>query len=104
MNHLLHLAGDIAVWVALVSAIAFCVTYAVVAPWRRSGEGWHLMTFTAVIGLAFGWIAYRQTTSTPAPLPLPTELARALILVSLASLLMWRFGLLIRTQMRRRRR
>lgn len=102
MNHLPHLIGDIAVWVALVSAIAFCVTYAVVAPWWKSGEGWHLMTFTAVIGLAFGLIAYRQTTSTPAPLPLCTEVARALILVALASLLVWRLGLLIWTQTRRR--
>lgn len=105
MNYPLHLAGDVAVWVALAASIAFCITYAAVAPWRASGEGWHLMTFTAVIGLSFAWIAFRQITG-PAhsPYPLSTEAPRAAILGALAGLLVWRLALLVRTQVRRRRR
>lgn len=104
MIHALHLAGDIAVWVAFISSVAFCVMYALVAPWWRSGEGTHLMTFTAVIGVAFGWIAYRQTVTVIPLRPLGSEVARAVILGALALLLVWRLLLLMRTQIRRRRR
>jgi hypothetical protein len=104
VNHLLHLVGDTAVWVALVSSVAFCITYAALAPWRTSGEGWHLMTFTAVIGVAFGWIAYRQTSHPAQPAALSLEIPRAVILWALACLLLWRLALLVRTQIRRRNR
>lgn len=104
MTNIAHLIGNAAVWVALAAAVAFCGLYAAVAPWRRSGEGWHLMTFTAVLAVAFGWIAYRQTTSTVPLRPLGSEVARAAILGALAGLLVWRLLLLIRAQIRRRRR
>ncbi|MFH8483618.1 hypothetical protein [Streptomyces sp. NPDC018055] len=32
-------------------SVAFVVTYHVMAPWRRTPMGWHLMLFTATIGL-----------------------------------------------------
>lgn len=101
---LLRLVGDCSVWVALVSSLAFCALYAVLAPWRSTGEGWHLMTFTAVLAAAFGWLAYRQTTAVRAPLPMSTEAARAVILAALAGLLVWRLALLIQAQSRRRKR
>jgi hypothetical protein len=104
MNALLHLIGNIAVLVAFASAIAFCSLYAVLARWRESAEGWHLMTFTGVIGVAFGWITYRQVISSTPPAPLSLELPRAVILSALAGLLMWRLALLLRAQTRRRRR
>lgn len=105
MNSLLHLIGDVAVWVAMAASVAFCITYATVAPWRSSAEGWHLMTFTGVIGIAFGWIAYRQTIlGVSPPLPTTTEIPRATILSTLAGLLIWRLVLLVRTQIRRRSR
>lgn len=104
MNGVFHLIGNVAVWVALAAAVAFCVAYAAVAPWRRSAEGWHLMTFTAVIGIAFAWIAYRQTVSSVPATRLSVEIPRALILGALALSLVWRFLLLCRTQVRRRRR
>jgi hypothetical protein len=99
----MQLIGNAAVWVALVAAFAFCGTYAAVAPWRSSAEGWHLMTFTAVIGWAFAWIAYRQTFNGAPPMALPSAIARAVILSALAGLLVWRLLLLLRAQMRRRR-
>ena len=104
MNPLFHLVGDIAVWVSLLAAVAFCGTYATLAPWRSTGEGWHLMTFTAVIGVAFGWIAYRQTFHAAPPADLSIEVPRAAILWALAGLLVWRLALLIRAQIRRRKR
>lgn len=104
MNGVFHLVGNVAVWVALVASVGFCVAYAAVAPWRRSAEGWHLMTFTAVIGVAFAWIAYRQSLSSTPPARLTLEVPRAVILGALALSLVWRFLLLCRTQIRRRRR
>ena len=103
MIHLLHLVGNTAVWVALVAALAFCATYAALAPWRSSAEGWHLMTMTAVIGIAFGWIAYRLVAGSRMPVWL-LESLRAVILSALAALLVWRLALLIRAQIRRRKR
>jgi hypothetical protein len=104
VNSLLHLIGDAAVWVELAASVAFCITYAAVAPWWKSGEGQHLMTFTAVIGVAFAWIAYRQTIKGAGPLlPMTTEVPRAAILSALAGLLIWRLALLVRTQLRRRK-
>ena len=105
MNHLFHQVGNTAVLVALVAAATFCVTYATVAPWRRSAEGWHLMTFTAVIGVAFGWITFRQVVpNMPPPAGLSIEIPRAAILSALAALLVWRLLLLVRAQIRRRKR
>lgn len=104
MNTLLHLVGDVAVWVALASAIAFCVTYTLVAPWWSTGEGRHLMAFTAVVGLAFGWLAYRLVTGPHHVLPVTTEAPRASMYTALAGLLVWRLALLLRTQIRRRKR
>lgn len=100
---MIHLIGNIAVWVALAASAGFCGLYACV-PWRRSVEGWHLMTFTGVLAGAFAWIAYRQTTARTLALPAAEERARTLILSALALLLVWRFLLLIRAQTRRRRK
>jgi hypothetical protein len=104
LNSALHLAGNAAVIVAFLAAVAFCGLYAAIAPWRASAEGRHLMTFTGVIGVAFGWIAYRQVISSTPPAPLSLEIPRALILSALAALLVWHLLLLIRTQIRRRKR
>jgi hypothetical protein len=104
LTSVLHLTGNLAVWVAFFASVAFCGLYAVIAPWRKSAEGWHLMTFTGVIGTAFGWIAYRQILSATPPAGLSIEAPRAAILSALAALLVWRLLLLIRAQTRRRRR
>jgi hypothetical protein len=104
MSSLLRLAGDAAVWTALTSSVAFCLLYATLAPWWRSAEGWHLMTFTAVIAAAFGWLAYRQTTAHRAPSPVAIETARACLLAALAALLVWRLVMLIHTQTQRKDR
>lgn len=102
MISVLHQAGNVGVWVALGAAVMFCIAYAVLAPWRSSAEGRHLMTFTAVIALAFGWIAYRLVAGARMP-PWLLEAMRAVILGALAVCLVWRLALLARTQVQRRR-
>ena len=104
MTSILHLIGNIAVLIAFASAVTFCGLYAAIAPWRASAEGWHLMTFTGVIGIAFGWITYRQVIGGTPAAALSLEIPRALILSALAALLVWRLALLLRAQIRRRRR
>lgn len=104
MISVLHYLGDVAIWTSLVSSYAFCFTYAIIAPWRRTVEGWHLMTFTFVIGVAFSWIAYRLVViHHHVDIPLRTEAARAGIYVALAVVLVWRLVLLVCTQILRRR-
>jgi hypothetical protein len=104
LTGILHLIGNIAVLIAFISAVTFCALYAAIAPWRTSAEGWHLMTFTGVIGVAFGWIAYRQVIQATPPAGLSIEIPRAVILSALAALLVWRLALLLRAQTRRRKR
>jgi hypothetical protein len=104
LNSAFHLIGNIAVVVAFLSTVTFCGLYAAIAPWRASAEGRHLMTMTGVIGVAFGWIAYRQVISSTPPAALTLEIPRAAILSALAALLAWRILLLLRAQMRRRKR
>jgi hypothetical protein len=104
MISVLHYLGDVAVWVATISSFAFCFTYAAIAPWNKTAEGRHLMTFTFVIGVAFSWVAYRLVTVGPRHhFNADTEAARAIIYIALASVLVWRLMLLIRVQIRRRR-
>lgn len=104
MIAVLHYLGDAAVWVATISSFAFCFLYAAIAPWRKTAEGWHLMTFTFIIGVAFGWIAYRLVVAGPRPhFNTGTEALRTAIYVALAAMLVWRLVLLIRAQIRSRR-
>lgn len=104
MNSLLHLIGNVAVWTAFWASVLFCGLYAAMAPWRRSPEGWHLMTFTATIAVAFAWITFRQVISAAPPAAMSIEAPRAAILSALAACLVWRLLLLVRTQIRRRKR
>lgn len=103
MISVLHYLGDVAIWASLISSYVFCLSYALVAPWRKTEEGWHLMTFTFVIGVAFSWIAYRLVAvENHVDLSLKTEASRAAIYVALAAVLVWRLALLVRTQIRRK--
>ena len=100
---LMHTAGNVAVWLAFGAAVVFCGLYSVIAPWRSTAEGWHLMTFTGVVGVAFGWLAYRQTLTRTTIGALPVEVGRVAIYAALAALLVWRLALLLRAQIQPRR-
>ncbi len=47
MAQILNLAAS---GLVAVTAAAFIVTYHLLAPWRRTAMGWHLMLFTGAIG------------------------------------------------------
>src|SRR3954470_997383 len=96
--NLIHLLGDVAVFVAATAATLFCLLYHVTAPWRRSQEGWHLMSFTALHALVFGWIAFRIVTASARPLPSGQEEVRTTVYVLAAMCLIWRLFLLYRRQ------
>lgn len=89
------LAGDIAIWTAFVMSAAFCLIYMIVAPWNRSEEGVHLMTFTAYIAVLMGYLG--TTTVTRAANPSQPEF-RFVLYVALAGFMAWRLSLLVRVQ------
>lgn len=95
---MIHLLGNVAVFVAGAAAALFCLLYQFSAPWRRSQEGWHLMCFTALHALVFGWIAFRIVAAPPRALPPGQEAIRAAIFVLCAVCLVWRLALLWRRQ------
>ncbi|GAA3223312.1 putative phage holin [Actinocorallia longicatena] len=104
--NLLRLIGDVAAFVSAGSGIVFCAAYAVTAPWWKSDEGRHLMTFTALLSIAFSWISYRVIVAT-ATLSPGEALSRAAVYSALAAGMVWRLALLWRRQigpgLRRRR-
>ncbi|NEA22598.1 hypothetical protein [Actinomadura bangladeshensis] len=93
----LHLAGTVALWLGLVSAAMFCGLYHLSAPWWRSAEGWHLMSFTGGLALILGWLAYRSIFAAPPPTT-GDEVGRTIVYSLVAVLMIWRLGLLWRRQ------
>lgn len=91
---MIHTIGSIAAGVAFAAAALFCVLYHLTAPWRRSEEGWHLMTFTALHAAVFGWIGYRIIVASARDLPPAEDAARAAIYAIAAACLVWRLLLL----------
>jgi drug/metabolite transporter (DMT)-like permease len=82
--------------VALAAAV-FVVAYAVLAPWRRSEVGRHLMSFTAVIGL-LGFYTVLITVWPAGVVGAVLRVARVVLLLAVAALLVQRTRLLIRAQ------
>lgn len=103
---MVHLVGTAALWVGVGAGGLFVAAYALSAPWWRSAEGWHLMSFTGALTLICGWLAYRSIY-TPRTLSGPEEWTRATVYLVVAALLVWRLSLLWRRQIapsfRRRR-
>lgn len=83
----------------LVSAAAgaFVAAYAVLAPWRRSEIGRHVMAVTTAIG-ALGAYTVAITAWPSGPVAIGLRVARVLLLVALAGLLVQRTRILIRAQ------
>jgi hypothetical protein len=90
-----HLAGTIALWLGLVSSAALCGLYHLTAPWWRSAEGRHLMSFTGGLALILSWLAYRSVFAAPPPTA-GDEVGRTVVAV----LMVWRLALLWRRQIR----
>lgn len=91
--------------VALVAG-AFVVVYAVLAPWRTTATGRHVMAVTATIGL-FGAYTVAITQWPTGEVAIVLRMARLGIGLALAALLLQRTWMVVRAQRggaRRRRR
>lgn len=94
-------AGDIAMWVVVVSSWGFVFTYGFTAPWYRSEMGWHLMSFAVLIGLVFTWIAVRWFLRAAPP---PEPISRFVIYGAVAAMTTWRWSIMLRAQRRGKRK
>lgn len=95
--HVVHAVGTAALWVCALSALGFCGLYHLSAPWWRSAEGRHLMSFTGGLALIFSWLVYRSFVA-PAPPSAGDEVGRMSVYLVVAVLLLWRLELLWRRQ------
>ncbi|MFI0894904.1 hypothetical protein [Streptomyces sp. NPDC020983] len=85
--------------VALAAAV-FVVTYNVLAPWRASATGRHVMTFSAAVG-ALGAYTVAVTLWPDGTAATVLRVARVVVVLGLAGLLVQRTWMVIRAQRRR---
>lgn len=95
---LVHLAGTAALVACVLASTGFCVLYHLSAPWWRSPEGVHLMSFTAALAVIFGWLLFRNLTASHGHLSAADEITRTGVYGAVAGLLLWRVVLLWRRQ------
>jgi hypothetical protein len=86
-----------------LAASAFVVAYSVLAPWRRSEVGRHVMAFTASIG-ALGAYTVAVTVWPSGPVAIALRVTRVVLLLAIAGLVVQRTRMLIRAQRNGRRR
>lgn len=89
------LAGDIAAWVAFVECVLFVVLYAVAAPFYRTEEGTHLLSFSLFLAATLGYIVFATAKRMAEP---QSPVVRLVILGGLAVFMGWRLSLVIRHQ------
>lgn len=92
-------ANVIASGLVATTALAFALGYSILAPWRRSEIGRHLMEVTGAIGL-LGLYTVLVTVWPRGPAAMGLRVARVVLLVTLAGLLVQRTRLMIRAQRR----
>lgn len=95
---MIHRTGDIAAFVGAVAATVTCIAYHLSARWWKSEEGRHLMSFTAALALFLDWATYRIIFGHPTALKHGDDVARTVVFVVVAALLVWQFLLLGRRQ------
>ncbi|MFF7198155.1 hypothetical protein ACFZAM_31165 [Streptomyces sp. NPDC008079] len=81
-----------------VCALVFVVTYALLAPWRASVAGRHVMAVTVVIGLLGAYTVAFTVWPSVAPV---LRVIRVVIVLAMAGLLVQRTWMVIRAQRRR---
>lgn len=96
---MVHMIGTAALWAGVSAGALFVVVYHLSAPWWKSAEGRHLMSFTGALALILGWLAYRSIF-TPRTLTGAEEWTRAAVYLVVATLMVWRLALLWRRQIR----
>lgn len=83
-----------------LAAVVFVVTYQRLAPWRESQAGRHIMTFSAAVG-ALGAYTVAVTLWPDGPAATVLRVARVVVVLGLAGLLVQRTWMVIRAQRRR---
>lgn len=83
---------------AALGASLFVIAYAALAPFYRSEEGWNVMTFMVVVVLMIVQSVYFRLSGTRAP-----EWLSSLDWGLINAVVWWRFTLVIRRQLARRR-
>lgn len=92
------LAGTVALWAAVIFGWGFVLAYTISAPWWRSEEGSHLISFTAFLSVILTYLAVVGLFSTNVP---QYPIVRLLMYGGMAAFMGWRFSLLIRRQIAR---
>lgn len=98
-------AGNVLVALSAVLATSCAVAYQVLARWRASVTGWHLMSFMAVLALALDLMTLRVLVHIPVTGILPAWYAftRAAVLVLVVSVLAWRLVIIVLAHAKARR-
>ena len=99
----MYLIWRVLLWLGTIGGAGFLLGYPLLAPFRRSEAGWHLMTFTAGVALLFLYLLLGNYGVTRQWGPF----VQACIAIGIAALLVaavyWRITILLRAQLRRRR-
>ncbi|MEU8682968.1 hypothetical protein [Streptomyces sp. NPDC048611] len=86
--------------IVLASAVVFVVTYHLLAPWRSTPLGWHLMLFAGSIGGLGGYTVAIAIVGQDGPAAFALRIVRTVLLLTIACLLVQRTVLVIRVQRR----
>jgi zinc transporter ZupT len=91
--------GDVAFYVAAVSAVLFALLYLVFAPWWKTETGRNIMAVMGSLAAAMGYFAWVISRG---GVPGGFYPVRALLFLSIAAAILWRVTLLVRTQLLRK--
>ncbi|MFI0897052.1 hypothetical protein [Streptomyces sp. NPDC020983] len=95
-----EVANAVASGAVALAAVAFVATYHALAPWRASATGRHVMTFSAAVG-ALGAYTVAVTLWPDGTAATVLRVARVVVVLGLAGLLVQRTWMVIRAQKRR---
>jgi hypothetical protein len=96
MFDVLLMLGTLALRLTTLGSVAFVALFAVLAPWRRTVMGRHMMTFMTVMTVILLYVTLAPLLGT---LDLSTRLwIRLAMIVSLGGAIWWMVGLLVHAQ------
>lgn len=92
------------IWVGItvVLTVYFVVGYALFSDWKGSQEGWHVLSFSALIAVASTWSFVQLLIIGPANVP--ASYGRAVVWISVAFSMGWRAWLWTSRQISVRRK
>lgn len=92
------------VWagVTVVLTFYFVIGYAIFSDWKGSQEGWHVLTFSILVGVASLWSFVQLVTV--GPINVNASYGRAAVWISVAFSMGWRSAIWTSRQIKARRR